>query len=118
MRIITLDEIKKELTRKKANIKRYLSSESIGVLVTIKPGQQYLSNAKKLKETLEKQNKQAFIFITDTIQFDHLENYPFIEAWVNTACPRIGTDDLLKTRKPLINIREALDPIKALEKDL
>ncbi|MAG02238.1 hypothetical protein CMI42_02780 [Candidatus Pacearchaeota archaeon] len=107
--------IEKEKQRAKRNLKRYLAAETIGILVTIKPGQQYLAAAKKLKEKIDKENKKAYIFIDDTINFFHLENYPFIDAWINTACPRIGTDDILGIEQPLINLREAINPIKALE---
>ena len=68
-----------------------------------------------MKEHLEKQGKKAYIFIDDTLKLNDLENYPFINAWVNTACPRIGTDDIMATNKPLINLREAGNPVKELE---
>ena len=47
--------------------------------------------------------------------FSNLENYPFVQCWINSACPRIGTDDIVNLDKPLINIREAFNPIKVLE---
>ena len=107
--------IEKQLQKYKRNLKLFLNSEKIGVLVTIKPGQQYFLAAKKLKDNLEKQGKKVYIFIDNTININNLENYPFIQAWVNTACPRIGTDDIVNIKQPLINLREAFDPIKALE---
>ena len=86
-------------------------------MVSTKPGQQYLEDAKRLKEKLDKEGKKAFIFINTSIDLSYLEDFPFIEAWVNTACPRIGLDDATTTtQKPLINMREAFEPIKALEK--
>lgn len=107
--------IEKQIQKYKRNLKLFINSKNIGILVTIKPGQQYFSAAKKLKEKLEKENKKTYIFIDNTIDLAQLENYPFIKAWVNTACPRIGTDDILNTEKPIINLREAMNPIKALE---
>ena len=104
-----------QLKKAKRNLKLYINANTIGILVTIKPGQQFLEAAKKLKEKLEKEGKKAYIFIEDTININDLENYPFIQAWVNTACPRIGTDDILNTSHTLINVREANNPIKALE---
>jgi len=71
--------------------------------------------AKRLKEFLEKQGKKAYIFIDNNLDLRHLENYPFIDSWVNTACPRIGTDDIVNIKQPLINIKEAGNPVKALE---
>ena len=107
--------MEKELQRAKRNLKLFLNAERIGILVTIKPGQQYFLAAKKLKQDLESKGKKAYIFIDDTLDPSHYENYPFIEAWVNTACPRIGTDDITNFPQAMINLRDALDPIKALE---
>ena len=115
MRMITKDAIIQQINKTRANLKRFIAASSIGILVTMKPGQQYLTSAKNLKEHLAQQGKNAFIFIDDTLKLSNLEDYPFVEAWVNTACPRIGLDDLTTIEKPLINIREALDPVKALE---
>ena len=92
-------------------------AKKIGILVTIKPGQQYLNHAIKLKEKIESQGKKAFIFVDDIIDLKQLENYPFIETWVNTACPRIGSDDIINFSQAIINLREAFEPEKFL-KDL
>ncbi len=112
---INKKDIEKQIQKIKRNLKLFINSKTIGILVTIKPGQQYFSSAKKLKEKLEKENKKAYIFIDDIINLNQLENYPFIQSWVNTACPRIGTDDILNIEKPIINLREAMNPIMALE---
>ncbi len=112
---INKKDIERQIQKIKRNLKLFINSKTIGILVTIKPGQQYFSSAKKLKEKLEQENKRAYIFIDDIINLNQLENYPFIQSWVNTACPRIGTDDILNTEKPIINLREAMNSIKALE---
>ncbi len=112
--ILTKKDIEPEVKRKIRNLKLFVNAKTIGILVTIKPGQQYFNSAKRLKEHLENQGKKAYIFIDDTLKLNELENYPFIEAWVNTACPRIGTDDILNTNKALLNLREAGNPIKEL----
>jgi len=107
--------IKDQLIRTKRNLRMFVSAQTLGILVTVKPGQQYLNAAKNLKEKLEKEGKKAYIFIDDTINLNQLENYPFIDCWINTACPRIGQDDIVNIPQPMINLREANDPIKALE---
>jgi len=112
---IDYSSIEEQVKRQKANLKRFVSANSIGIMVTTKPGQQFFGWAKKLKEKLKKEEKKAYIFIDNTFNIQNLENYPFIEAWVNTACPRIGTDDITTIEQPMINIREAFDPVKALE---
>ena len=63
MSFVTKREIFDKLRKLKANIKRYMFAKSIGIIVTTKPGQQFLNNAVKLKSKLEKENKKAFIFL-------------------------------------------------------
>ncbi len=109
IKIVDRKDMQKELNRKKANLKKYLTAKTVGILVTIKPGQQYFLAAKKLKEKLEKEDKRAYIFIDDTLNPSNYENYPFIDCWVNTACPRIGTDDIVNINNPMINLRDALN---------
>ena len=112
---INKKDIEKQIQKYKRNLKLFINSKTLGILVTIKPGQQYLNSAKNLKEKLKEQGKKAYIFIDNNIDINQLENYPFIQCWVNTACPRIGTDDIINTEKPIINLKEAVNPIKALE---
>lgn len=107
MSIIGKKEIERQLLKAKANYTRYLAANTIGILVTIKPGQQYLVHALKLKEKLEHAGKKAFIFIDSTIDLKLLENYPFIDAWVNTACPRIGMDDIVNVGQAVVNVNDA-----------
>lgn len=115
LEVLEKEVIEKQIKRMKRNLKLFINASTIGILVTIKPGQQYFLAAKKLKENLESQGKKAYIFIDDTINLDQLENYSFVKSWVNTSCPRIGTDDIVNIEQPIINIREANNPSKALE---
>ena len=116
MRILTAKTVEAQVKKTIANLKRFIAARTVGVIVTLKPGQQYMDIAKKLKEHLKSQGKECYIFVDDFIKLEQFENYPFIEAWVNTACPRIGLDDHVHASKPLINSREAFDPVAALEK--
>src|SRR3989344_3826363 len=45
-------DIQHQINRMKRNLKLFIHSNSIGILVTIKPGQQYLNVAKNLKKVL------------------------------------------------------------------
>ena len=66
-----------------------------------KKGQGRMQDALKLKKELK--DKNVFIFMFETLDFNSLENFPFIDVWVNTACPRI-MDDWEKINKPVVNI--------------
>jgi len=76
--------------RKKAAYMKFLSSDRIGVLVSSKHGQNNLKKALNLKKRFK--SKEFYYFVFDTLDFKQIENFPFIEAWVNTACPRIFDD--------------------------
>ena len=85
--------------RKKAALSKFLYADTVGILVSTKPGQYY--NPKKL-ETLKNRYKQKnfYTFISDTIDYNQFDNFPFIQAWINTACPRIEEDI------PIVNIQD------------
>ena len=98
-------DLKKFEQRRKGAYLKFLSSERIGILVSTKQGQNNLKRAMLAKKKLEQKGKQAFIFLFDTLDFVELENFPFIECFVNTACPRIF-DDFSKFPKPVINLQD------------
>lgn len=99
LEIKDIESIKK---KKKAALMKFLSSENIGVLISTKPGQNMLRQSFNLEEDFPEKNFYYILF--NTIDFSQLENFPFIECFVNTACPRIGFEDIDKTNEPMINI--------------
>lgn len=88
---------------KKVNYMKFLSSENIGILVSTKPGQYSYRKSVEIKDKLEKKEKNAFIFVFDTLDAMEMDNFPFIEFWINTACPRIADD---KDKRNVINMTE------------
>ena len=99
-------EIEKIKKRQKGAYLKFLSSATIGILVSTKPGQNNMKNALELQNKIRTDGKQAHIFIADTIILPELNNFPFIECWVNTMCPRIAIDDYGKTEKPILNMED------------
>lgn len=97
-------DIERWKKKQRAGIVKYHSSKNIGILVSTKPGQNRMKQALELKK-----KKNAFIFICDTLDFSELENFPFIDVWVNTMCPRIAFDDSDKFNRPVVNIDDVLD---------
>ena len=105
-------EIKKSETesierRRLAGFKKFLASENIGVLITTKPGQSRFLKALELKKLYP--GKKFFFLASNSIEFGELENFPFIECFVNTACPRIGLDDASKLPRPVVNLQDILE---------
>ncbi|MBS3108128.1 diphthamide synthesis protein [Candidatus Woesearchaeota archaeon] len=85
--------------RREARIKgaylTYLHAKKVGILVSVKEGQERLKDTKKLK---------GYVFLFDTLDFSQLENFTGIDVWINTACPRIAYEDYDKFPKAVINI--------------
>ena len=95
-------DIEKIKKKKKASMMKFLSSDNIGILISTKPGQNMLRHSFNLENDFPDKNFYYILF--NTIDFSQLENFPFIDVFVNTACPRIGFEDLDKSPKPIINI--------------
>lgn len=102
------EEFDHQKRRVKGAYLKYLHSKKIGFLVSTKAGQNNLKKALDFKL----KNKKKYIFLFDTLDFNQLENFPDIEVWVNTACPRLGTEDYKKFNKPVINLRDLKESFK------
>lgn len=103
-----LSEIDKEQVercnkKKKGAYLKFLSATEIGILVSLKPGQNNFKKAIELKKQLRDRN--CYIFAFDTLDFNQLENFPYVQCWVNTACNRM-LDDYEKFPKPLVDISD------------
>jgi diphthamide biosynthesis enzyme Dph1/Dph2-like protein len=75
----------------KAKLAGLLHSNSIGILISTKPGQYDIKQVLKLKQALLKLNKKPYVFIFDTLKPEDLENFQ-VNFWVNTACPGLEYD--------------------------
>lgn len=93
--------IKKKYT---ASIAKFYMSNKIGVLISTKPGQFMIKRAYELEE--EYPDKEFYFFIDNTLDFNALEDFNFIQCWINTACPRIAFDDSIKITKPVVNMED------------
>jgi 2-(3-amino-3-carboxypropyl)histidine synthase len=98
--------MKAEIKRQNASYSKFLLAKKIGVLISIKPGQSYFKQALKLKEKYP--DKEFYYIVMNTINFDSLEDFPFVEVWINTACPRIGWDDTKRAKKPMVDLESVL----------
>ena len=93
-------DIDKVRNRRRTALMKFLKAENIGILVSLKPGQESLKAAVSLKERLVRKGRKAYIFLADNIDIGQFENFP-IDSWVNTACPGLVNDSL-----EVININE------------
>ena len=74
----------------KASKLKYLHADKIGILISTKPGQQNLSKAIQFKKPSE---KKSYLFICNNINASEFENFPQIQGWINTSCPRLDMND-------------------------
>lgn len=87
-----------------ANYVKFLSSKKIGVLLTTKFGQY----KPQLMESLKKDfpDKEFYFFLDNTYDFASLENFPFIDCFLNTMCERIGYDDSDVQGLSILNVED------------
>ncbi|MAG60830.1 hypothetical protein CL619_03515 [archaeon] len=84
-----LESLKK---KKKGRLAKFIVSKEIGVLVTRKPGQNQSLAVENFRKEMSDKGKNIYVFLTDNINVSKLEDFNFIEMWVNTGCPRIIED--------------------------
>jgi 2-(3-amino-3-carboxypropyl)histidine synthase len=101
-------EAKKIIKQRWASIEEANRAKTFAVLVGLKPGQKRLEEALTVKRKLEKNGKTVCLFVAREITPEVLLEFPTVEAYVNTACPRISFDDASKFQRPVLTVNEAL----------
>jgi len=91
----------------KTNFLRFLTGKNIGILITLKPGQ----NKEYMTKNLEKQypEKKFYYFVDQTVDFRSLVDFPFIDVFLNTMCERIGYDDMDVQNVHILNLEDLWD---------
>jgi 2-(3-amino-3-carboxypropyl)histidine synthase len=74
----------------------------------LKTGQMRLKGAIKIKEKLEQKGLKATLLALKEVTPGVLIQFPRLDAFVNTACPRLSLDDASSFSKPLLSLNEAL----------
>ncbi len=100
------DEAQRILKQRFASIQEAKDAKVFGVLVGLKPGQEHFEYALKVKESAEKHGKTAYLLAGREITPETLLEFPTIDAYVNTACPRISLDASGKFQKPVLTVNE------------
>lgn len=108
------DLTKKVLTQRYMKIQEFKKAGKIGILICLKPGQKNIKIAEKLKEIIEKNNKESSLITINEIENTRLEEMNF-DAYINTCCPRVSIDDQSMFKKPLLLPSEVLIALGYLE---
>jgi 2-(3-amino-3-carboxypropyl)histidine synthase len=101
-------EAEKIIKQRWASIEEAKKAKVFAVLVGLKSGQKKLEEALDVKKKLEESGKTACLFVAKEVTPEVLMEFPTVEAYVNTACPRVSLDDASKFQKPVLTLNEAL----------
>ena len=112
--VIDKKYVEKTLKKQRGAFLKFLESKNIGILFSIKFGQRWNNRDVKLLET-RFEDKNFYYLISDEISPHKLQDFNFIDVFVNTACPRIAFDDYNSFPKPVINISELIDLLQLKE---
>jgi 2-(3-amino-3-carboxypropyl)histidine synthase len=96
-------EIEEVRRKTKVAIVKFFHADNIGVLLSTKPGQMRLREAMDLKKKFP--DKKFYYLVANTVDFSQLENFSFVDCFVNTSCNRL-IDDWEKFPKPVLNIAD------------
>jgi 2-(3-amino-3-carboxypropyl)histidine synthase len=100
------DDAQKILKQRWVSIKEATKAKSFGILIGSKPGQRHFEQALRIKELAEKKGRIAYLLTAKEIIPESLLEFPSIDAYVNTACPRISLEAPQKFSKPVLTINE------------
>ena len=86
------------------NLASFKDAKKVGILVSWKKGQFY-PKIFEISKKIEKLGKEVLILAMDEIKPEKLEGLK-LDILINTACPRIGIDDLERFKIPVINLSD------------
>jgi 2-(3-amino-3-carboxypropyl)histidine synthase len=86
---------------------RALDAESFGLILGLKEGQLLRARAQGLKEGLEALGREVEVFTLREVTPLQLERIDSVDAFIQTACPRLSMEDSGMFRKPLLNPPQA-----------
>ncbi len=102
----SLADVKDRILRQRhAAIARAKDARVFGIIVSRKIGQVRMELARDMKALAEKHDRKANIFLMDLVSPSFLEGFR-VDAWVNTACPRIAIEDVLQYKQPMLTPQE------------
>ncbi|MFH1587324.1 MAG: diphthamide biosynthesis enzyme Dph2 [Candidatus Diapherotrites archaeon] len=81
------------------------NAHSFAILISTKSGQMFKERAGELRKLIKSKGKKAIILAMDYIMPEYLLGVE-VDAYVNTACPRIVIEDYSSFKKPILNPTE------------
>ena len=109
-----INDIAQKLEKKAIlSIYKAQDAKSIGIIIGLKEGQFANIKALELKRSLEQEGKKILLIAMTEITDERLLSFQDIDAFIQVACPRIGTDNHF--HKPVLSVPQAISLIKLLK---
>jgi len=115
--VVKVADTEKFMKQRYGAVHRAMDAETWGVIFVTKIGQGRWETAERIVE----ENDDAFLITMDEVTPDRLRNFD-ADAFVNTGCPRITTDDGPQFHKPMLTpdeyeIAVGNEPLDSLQFD-
>lgn len=98
-------DVTKIIKQRSAVIGNCFNAQEFGIIVSTKLGQKRSSLALNLKKLIIKKGKKAQIIVMDLITPAQLLQFK-VDAFVNTACPRLTIDEVGRFSAPMLTPQE------------
>jgi 2-(3-amino-3-carboxypropyl)histidine synthase len=95
--VVTVADTEKFMKQRYASVHKAMDAKKWGVIFCTKIGQGRFDVAEQIVEN----NDDAYLITMDEVTPDRLRNFA-MDAFVNTGCPRITTDDGPQFHKPML----------------
>lgn len=117
--VVDMTKLASERTKRATlSIMKAKEAEKLGIVVGMKEGQFALRRGLELKEKFEAHGKRVQMITMREITNDRLMQFPEVEAFIQTACPRIAVDGYT-FHKPVLSVPQAFALLDLLDgKDL
>ncbi|MCD6529726.1 diphthamide biosynthesis enzyme Dph2 [Candidatus Bathyarchaeota archaeon] len=102
------EEADKVIRQRFACILEAENAETIAVIVGLKPGQFRLDLAVRVVNAFKEKGKRASLLTLRELSPEVLSQFSGVDAFVNTACPRISIDDAARFKVPVLTVSESL----------
>lgn len=113
--VIDVKEVANErLKRSILAVYKAREAERFGLIVGLRDGQSMLHQALELKKKLEAHGKKVELIALRDITSERLANLRRVDAFIQTACPRISVDGYTFDR-PVLSVPQAEALIRVLE---
>src|SRR5437899_2569884 len=89
-------------------VEKARQTNNYGIIISTKPGQSNPTIALNIQHQLEENGKKAVLLYADEIRPEKLLDFTDVDAFVDTACPRLALDDPERFPKPIVTRDEIM----------